>query len=213
MNKKAIFLSLIFILFTDMVFAIPNLQLYSPQGTYNPDTETWVIPGYEYDLWVIGANKELFDVTLIAAVPTGEVGNIYIEDGDGNILNYSNFTYGIPDPDPNDHKKFPPHGIYPTDYFTYDLGEFSCCGDVYNMVDGGGPACGEIKKYHIKVCDYTWVHYDVYGWYKDKKGHKCCFCPFSHAADQPIPEPGTLFLLGSGLIVLAGIGRRTLIKF
>jgi len=28
--------------------------------------------------------------------------------------------------------------------------------------------------------------------------------------DDPIPEPGTLFLLGSGLIVLAGIGRRRL---
>jgi len=53
--ERKVWLLVLLFIYGSIAQAVPNLQLYSPQGTYNPDTETWVIPGYEYELWVIGA--------------------------------------------------------------------------------------------------------------------------------------------------------------
>ena len=77
--------------------AVPNLQIYSPQGYYDTQTETWMVPYYDYDLWVIGANLSIYDVKLAFVVPEGE------GDGrDGAIevtwLNPGSADYDLTDP-------------------------------------------------------------------------------------------------------------------
>lgn len=56
------------------------------------------------------------------------------------------------------------------------------------------------------------VHLDVTGLQTKNNGiTKQVFAPYSHNADAPtVPEPTTILLFGSGLLVLAWVGRRQL---
>ncbi len=38
-------------------WAVPMLQMWSPDAYYEESTQTWIVPGTSYDLWVIGANQ------------------------------------------------------------------------------------------------------------------------------------------------------------
>ena len=87
------------------------------------ETQTWVVNSYNYDLWVIGAQRSVFDVKLSFAVPTDESGSIDITwvnpdkadygSGDvsslqlteGGALSYSAYrdTYASGDPDPSEY--------------------------------------------------------------------------------------------------------------
>ncbi|MDY6971434.1 MAG: choice-of-anchor N protein, partial [Thermodesulfobacteriota bacterium] len=58
--------------------AIPKLQIYIPGATYDEQTETWIINSYEYDLWVIGAHEDVYDIKLALAVPSDEDGTINV---------------------------------------------------------------------------------------------------------------------------------------
>lgn len=211
------------------VQAVPNLQLYSPQGTYSPDDETWYIPFFEYDLWVIGANYYIYDVKLAAAVPDGETGTItisYLNPDSGPNDGIGSVSYHEDEwPVKGDGVPLPGSGTYPADFYEYYLGDFDMNDyPVENMVDkyyygddDCGNAWGEIKMYHVVVTGYTWVHFDTYDhiYFSNKHGKCCdkyCFCPFSHAADGVIPEPATMLLVGTGLIGLGWTARRKLKK-
>jgi len=69
-------------------WALPNLQIYLPQGTYDTETETWVVPAYDYDLWVIGARQNIFDVRIVFAVPEDESGSIQLRWLDPGAADY-----------------------------------------------------------------------------------------------------------------------------
>ena len=73
-------MALLLIIFSpnSRALAIPNLQIYVPGATYDTATETWVINSYDYELWVIGANYNVYDVKLALAVPEDEDGSIDI---------------------------------------------------------------------------------------------------------------------------------------
>jgi len=64
-------------------WAIPNLQIYIPGSTYDLATETWVIESYNYDLMVVGANLDIYDVKIAIAVPEGEDGEVFLSWSDG----------------------------------------------------------------------------------------------------------------------------------
>jgi hypothetical protein len=222
--------------------ANPKLQLYIPGATYETGSETWVYPGLEYDLWAIGSvnnPKDIIqDVKLAAAVKDGQSGTIAIEllevnsedipdemvtgSVDSRIAYFEDAT-----PILGDGSSLPPHDIYPSDYFEFQLGNFLAVEqgipDFNEDYDPDNPvssnAWGQIKKYHVKVTGgYDWVHFDLYDHIIGK--NKAVFAPFSHDSDaedgaqpgagSPAPEPTTLILLGMGLTMVARFGRRRL---
>jgi len=220
--------------------AIPSLQLYIPGATYDTVTDTWMYPGLEYDLWAIGAaNKKKNSVTFVtieevkiaAAVKKGQTGTITIQqylydDELGEPLVPSDkFFNSIPVK--GDEDELPRHGIYPSDFYEFELGDFVLDVEgIPNFTEGYDPdnpvatrAWGKIMKYHVSVTgEYNWVHFDLYDHIIGD--NSALFAPFSHDAHAedggggtPIPEPATLFLLGTGLIGLGAFGRKKFKKF
>jgi len=231
-------------------WAIPNLQIYIPGATYDMESETWIINSYDYQLWVIGAHINVYDVKFAMAVPTDEDGSIdvtWLEPGSpdygagddtltlldpdlgGDPLDYDSYrdSYETGTPDPNtygfaenstplmgDGDPLPPHGVFPTDFYEYYIGNFGTGQTVENYIPGpeeGDTAPGEIKKFDISVSGYSWVDIVAYDHVViGKNKAKYIFSPFSHdgAGGDPVPEPATMLLLGSGFIGLAGFRKR-----
>ena len=193
--------------------AVPALQLYVEGAVFDSLTETWVSSSLtDFDLQVIGANNPIEDVYLAIAVPTGETGTITI-----NSIAIGPFTYGTPIT--GDGSPLQSHGIYPADFATYFMGDFGLVQPVYDMQPGApvnlNPPMGEIKTVSISISGYSWAHFDAYDHILSRNKVKYVFAPFSHDAEtSPIPEPGSLFLLASGLFGLKifSRGRKKAIK-
>lgn len=182
--------------------AVPNLQLFVEGAIFDTVTETWVtshVP--DFNLQVIGANRTIDDVSLAIAVPVGETGAITI-----NSTAIGPYTFGIPII--GDGSSLPSHGIYPTDFATYFVGDFGLIQTVYDMTPGEtGSALGEIKTFSVSISGYSWAHFDAYDHVVLNNNHiKYVFAPFSHDAEF-VPEPASLFLFSSGLLGLFAFKR------
>ena len=210
------------LLYSGVVLAIPVLQVYIEGSTYDISTETWLIWDSDFVLQVIGrteglAGETILGVKIAFAVPVGEIGSVSVTalDGDELIPPYPTTpSYGIPIL--GDGSSLPTHGIYPTDYYEYDIGDFSNTEEVMNMlepVEPGEGQRGEIKRYQVQWSGYSAVHIDAYNHVYLNEKHaqaqdpKYVNNPFSHDSEAMTPEPGTLLLMGTGLAGLAGYGR------
>lgn len=174
--------------------AVPTLQLYVEGAVYDPVTETWVTSqSPSFTLQVIGANQTIDNVYLAIAVPVGESGTITI---DSTLI--GPYTFGTPVM--GNGVPLPPHGVYPTDFATYFIGDFGLVQTVYDMTPGAtGSALGEIKNFSVSVSGYSWTHFDAYNHVVLNEKHaKYVFVPYSHDAGF-VPEPATLSLFGLGL--------------
>ena len=111
-----------------------------------------------------------------------------------------------------DGSYLPPHGVFPTDFYEYFIGDFGTNQTVQNYIPGdewGDTAQGQIKIFGIVVDGYSTVDivaYDHVILGKNKAEYK--FSPFSHDGETQVPEPTTLILFGLGLIGLGSIRKK-----
>ena len=126
--------------------------------------------------------------------------------------NPATYGFGSGTPLAGDGAQIPPHGVFPTDFYEYFIGDFGTDGTVENYIPGdelGDTAAGEIKKFDVLVSGYTWVDIIAYDHViLSNNTAKYVFTPFSHDGASTVPEPATMLLLGTGLIGLGWFGRK-----
>ena len=208
-------------LIATQAFAIPNLQLYIPGATYVG--ETWVTTSNQFELWVIGNAKfqPIEDVYLAAAYVTGETGTIAITPVGGSTplaLSLSGADGTVPLL--GDGSGLAPHDPWGpgTSWFSYFLGDFTSDADtIHDYTDGtSDTGTGQINKYNVDITGYaSGLHFDAYDHIETGNHTRYIFAPFSHDGEStggetttPVPEPGTVMLLGAGFLSLAIYAKR-----
>ncbi|VAV84930.1 hypothetical protein MNBD_DELTA01-858 [hydrothermal vent metagenome] len=232
-----VFFSIISMIGVRSALAVPVLQLYIDGAAFDPSTETWVSTESTFDLWVIGAvdkNTARFeesdgsytgniikDVTLAMAF-TGSGGTITLTPATTGILSDPS-TPGAPVSYESsgalalENPPLAKHGIYPSVWENYSLGDFtledSPVGDFADPGTGyvfptSFPNSGQINVYKVAVTGWESVHFDAfaplsYGAVPADGPGAYHIAPYSHDAGyNVVPEPGTYILLGSGLLGL-----------
>jgi len=230
MKKKLIItlgLASIF-MFASVSMAIPTLQLDIPLGEYDPVSDGMIINKNvgPFDLLALFTTDDPsliteFDVFLsVAVLPSldedmgGVYGSFVINGTTVDVT--TDMTWGIPpeftDPD------LPPHDVFPTYYLetpaVFAVGDSV---DPYNTnpedpEQNAGPQFRTyFDTFNIDASGLmaaTNIHFDLYYHYVNQGGQdKIEFAPPSHDAET-VPEPGTLVLLGIGMLGVAVYRRK-----
>jgi len=121
-------------------------------------------------------------------------------------------------PQLSDGGDLPSHGIYGAgvDWQEFALGDFTLNDSPIADFITAFPTSGlhansaQINVYEIDVSGADWFHFDLYD--STQSPTQAVFAPFSHDAEgggnPPVPEPGTVALVGLGIVAFAVSRRR-----
>jgi len=118
----------------------------------------------------------------------------------------------------SDGTDLPSHGVYTqegVEWQEYMLGDFTLQDSPVGDFVGTFPSVleqdsAQINVYEINVVGAEWFHFDVYD--STQSPTRAVFAPFGHDAGSdglpPVPEPGTIVLVGLGILAAAALRSR-----
>jgi len=219
--RTALFSIMIVIAMSSIAMGVPDLQLFIAGANYDLTTSTWVTTSSSFDLYVVSANKPHDDVIVSMALGMPDNPDDVDVNFDGTVISNTDWTYGyapidnVPDQWNGGNDDLPRHGIFPTNFVEMNTGDYetddlvgnvrpNLYGNYWNPATGEGNAnrWGDVKSFHVEVGGvFSYIHFDAYTLNSDGTIRE--FAPFSHDAEvTTVPEPGSVYLLGSGLIGL-----------
>jgi opacity protein-like surface antigen len=210
--------------------AVPRLQTYivgsSYHSFYQQEFNSWITNNSNFDLKVVGywnpvgsgsgsmfgyrrnqPSYDYLDTWLMLSTPKNQSGTVYVNGIE--ILGFDTYVNAAPlsiSANPSLHRHMPA-GV--GRYNFQSLGRIDNSrvnAYEYNHGRIGNPGWGDEILVNVVVSGYSWVHFDAVGVDSEGRTH---VNPYSHDASYyATPEPGTLGLLGLGLLGMIPVLRR-----